>query len=82
MVRCIGCPDLFITFSAADIHWDSFFRFFPEYEQWKNAHGAYKFRLASRILYNNPHIAAYHFHARFTAFMEHFLKPKFGVVDH
>ena len=29
MVRCIGCPNLFIIFNTADLYWDFFFRFFP-----------------------------------------------------
>ena len=35
MVRTLGCPDLFVTFSAADLHWDSFFANLPEYTEWK-----------------------------------------------
>ena len=82
MVRCLGCPDLFVTFSAADLHWDSFFAFLREYSAWKQATGSEKFRIARVALRDNPHIAAYHFYARFNAFMEHFLKPKFDVADY
>ena len=82
MVRYLGCPDLFVTFSAADLHWDSFFALLPEYSAWKEAHGTQKFRIARLALRDNPHIAAYHFYARFNAFMEHFLKPKFDIADY
>jgi len=32
MVRQLGCPHLFITFSAADQHWDSLLRHMPQYQ--------------------------------------------------
>ena len=81
MVRTLGCPDLFVTFSAADLHWDSFFANLPEYTEWKRARGSEKFRIARLALRDNPHIAAYHFHSRFNTFLEYFLKPKFNISD-
>jgi hypothetical protein len=33
MVRMLGCPSLFLTFSAADLHWDSLMRHLPRYEE-------------------------------------------------
>lgn len=32
-------------------------------------------------LRDNPHIAAWHFHTRFTAFRDYVLKPKFNITD-
>ena len=61
MVRNVGCPDLFITFSAADLHWGSFFSHLSEYDSWKEAVGSDKFRIARLALRDNPHIAAHHF---------------------
>ena len=74
--------DLLVTFSAADLHLDSFFALLPEYSAWKQAIGAEKFWIARLALQNNSHISAYHFYARFNAFMEHFLKPKFDIADY
>ena len=82
MVRNVRCPDLFITFSAADLHWDSFFSSLSEYDSWKEGVGSDKFRIARLALRDNPHIAAHHFYARFNAFMEFFFKPKFDVSDY
>ena len=82
MVRNVGCPDLFITFSAADLHWDSFFSHSSEYDSWKEAVGSDKFRIVRLALRDNPHIAAHDFYARFNAFMELFLKPNFADSDY
>ena len=82
MVRYLRCPNLFVTFSAADLHWDSFFALLPEYSAWKEAHGTQKFRIARLALRDNPYIAIYHFYARFNAFIEHFLNPKFNIADY
>ena len=82
MVRNVGCPDLFITFRAADLRWIPFFPHLSEYDSWKEAVGSDKFRIAPLALRDNPHIAAHHFYDRFNAFMEHFLKPRFDVSDY
>jgi hypothetical protein len=37
MVRMLSCLSLFLTFSAADLHWDSLMRHLPRYEEWKAA---------------------------------------------
>jgi hypothetical protein len=37
IVRMLGCLSLFLTFSAADLHWDSLVRYLLRYEEWKAA---------------------------------------------
>jgi Helitron helicase-like domain at N-terminus len=82
-VKNIGCPAVFLTFSAADYHWDSLMVHLlgDKYESWRNGTQAQRIRLAREGLINNPHIAAYHFHRRFEALMDTILKPKFDVND-
>jgi helitron helicase-like protein len=75
-------PDLFLTFSAADYHWDSLQRHMPRYEEWKNGTAAERIKIARENVRDNPHIAAYHFHRRFTVLMEKVVTPKFKVKDH
>ena len=82
MVRNLDCPDLFLTFSAADLHWDSLQRHMSRYEEWKPAAGSAKFRIARENLRDNPHIAAHHFYHRFSTFMKLFVNPKFGMEDY
>jgi hypothetical protein len=33
IVRMLRCPNLFLTFSAADLHWDSLMRHLPRYDE-------------------------------------------------
>ncbi|CAH0028647.1 unnamed protein product [Clonostachys rhizophaga] len=82
MVRGLGCPGTFMTFSAADVHWDSLHRHMPNYEQWLAADHREKMRIATSNLRDNPHIAAYHFHHRFTQFLKFVLKLKLNIIDH
>ena len=35
-VKCLGSPHLFLTLSAADLHWDHLMRNLPRYEEWSN----------------------------------------------
>jgi ATP-dependent DNA helicase PIF1 len=64
MVRMLDCPSLFLTFSAADLHWDSLMRHIPRYEEWKAAPSDQRVRIARENLRDNPHIVAYHFYRR------------------
>lgn len=60
-VRGLGCPGVFLTFSAADLHWDSLQQHFPRYDEWLEADHRTKMTIAGANLRENPHIAAYHF---------------------
>jgi ATP-dependent DNA helicase PIF1 len=54
----------------------------PRYEEWNLATPQRKLAIAAANLRENPHIAAWHFHTRFTLFMKEVIGPKFGVTDH
>ncbi|KAF4993680.1 hypothetical protein FDECE_13356 [Fusarium decemcellulare] len=77
----LGCPAIFLTFSAADLHWESLQRHMPRYDEWKGAENRRKIAIAMVNLKENPHIAAFHFHLRYQTFLEHVLKPKFNVTE-
>jgi hypothetical protein len=77
----LGVPGAFITLSPADLHWDSLYRHMPEYERWCNADENARMALSRRLLRENPHIAAWHFHSRNTAFREVVLRKKFDLTD-
>lgn len=64
MIHYMGRPDLFLTFSAADYHWDSLMKHMPRYEEWKEAPPHQKHRIARDCLRSNPHIGAFHFSRR------------------
>ncbi|EEU34868.1 uncharacterized protein NECHADRAFT_98098 [Fusarium vanettenii 77-13-4] len=54
----LGRPGLFVTASAANYHWESLY---PAPE-------AARMALSRQLLRDNAHIAAYHFHKRYTLF--------------
>ncbi|KAG6173755.1 hypothetical protein E4U51_004432 [Claviceps purpurea] len=56
LVRGLGCPALFMTFSAADLHWESLAKLMPDYEAWAAGTNEQKIRIAAINLKNNPHI--------------------------
>ncbi|KAM4062490.1 PIF1-like helicase [Hirsutella rhossiliensis] len=70
----LGRPGLFVTASAADYHWESLY-------QWKAAPEAARMVLSRQLLRDNAHIAAYHFHKRYTLFRTTVLKQKFNLTD-
>ncbi|KAF4506485.1 hypothetical protein G6O67_006566 [Ophiocordyceps sinensis] len=70
---------MFLTNSAADLHWHRLQRFMPRFDEWLRAEHQSKFAIAGVNLRNNPHIAAYHFHQRYTSFLK---RVKFGVTDY
>lgn len=78
----LGIPGAFITLSPADLHWQSLYRHMPEYDVWKEADDQQRMKMSARLLRENPHIAAWHFHLRNTAFREIILKKKFGLTDY
>ncbi|KAJ3459135.1 hypothetical protein MRS44_015208 [Fusarium solani] len=81
-VHGLGCPGVFLTFSLADLHWDSFARVMPHYDEWLAGDNRREVVIARSNLRENPHIAAYHFFACFNAFLKHVLIPKFGITDY
>jgi hypothetical protein len=84
MVRQLLCPSLFVTFSAADYHWDSLMRLLPNYQHWLELEADPKARSqhARDAVRDNPLIVAYHFVQRLRGFQDEVLKPKFNVVDY
>ena len=84
MVRFLGCPDFFVTFSTADLHWDSLMRLYSPlvYQRWKDGDEQVRLRTAREGLRDNPQIAATHFVKRSNLYLNRFLVPKFGIIDH
>lgn len=82
MCHALKCPAIFLTFSAADLHWESLQRLMPNYDEWKAADDAGKMRISRKNLRENPHIAAHHFYHRFKIFFEEYLVPKLKITAH
>jgi len=81
IVRQLGCSHLFLTFSAADYHWESLMRHMPQHDGWLNATPEERVRIARDSVRDNPAIVAYHFYRRLKIFQEVVLKNKFNIVD-
>ncbi|KAI8710625.1 ATP-dependent DNA helicase [Fusarium sp. LHS14.1] len=77
----LGRPGLFVTASAADYHWESLYRHMPRFQEWKAAPEAARMALSRQLLRDNAHIAAYHFHKRYTLFRTIVLRQKFNLTD-
>ncbi|KAM4062398.1 PIF1-like helicase [Hirsutella rhossiliensis] len=77
----LGRPGLFVTASAADYHWESLYRHMPRFNEWQAAPEAARMALSRQLLRDNAHIAAYHFHKRYTLFRTIVLKQKFNLTD-
>lgn len=77
----LGRPGLFVTASAADYHWESLYRHMPRFQEWKAAPEAARMALSRQLLRDNAHIAAYHFHKRYSLFRTIVLKQKFNLTD-
>ena len=73
--------DLFVTLSAADIHWDDLMRHLPNYNEWCEGTAAERIRISRENLRNNPHIVAQWIHIRYTTFKNEVLYKKFNIVD-
>jgi hypothetical protein len=78
-VKNLGSPHLFVTLSPADLHWDDLMQRMPQYGDWRDGTVAERLRIARNNLRDNPHIAAYWFHARFQAFKKEVLFKKFNI---
>lgn len=79
--HCLGVPSTFITLSPADLHWQSLYRHMPEYEDWKAVDEQARMAKSRRLLRENPHIAAWHFHSRNKLFRKIVLAKKFNLAD-
>ncbi|KAM4066763.1 ATP-dependent DNA helicase PIF1 [Hirsutella rhossiliensis] len=77
----LGKPGLFATASAADHHWESLYRHMPRFDEWQTAPEVARMALSRQLLRDNAHIAAYHFHKRYTLFRTIVLKQKFNLTD-
>ncbi len=80
--HCLGVPGCFVTLSPADLHWHSLYRHMPEFERWQAAEEPARMALSGRLLRENPHIAAWHFHSRSKALREVVLTQKFNLSDY
>jgi hypothetical protein len=77
----LGRSGLFITVSAADYHWESLYRHTPRFDEWQASPEEVRMALSRRLLQDNAHIAAYHFHKRYTLFKSIVMKQKFNLID-
>lgn len=81
MVHTIGCPNLFFTFSAADMQWPDLHRHMPSFGAIQGQSGPETYRARNKDLSNNPHIAAAYLKRRFEVFFEEVIKKKFNVTE-
>ncbi|KAM4056434.1 PIF1-like helicase [Hirsutella rhossiliensis] len=81
VIRGTRPPGLFATVSAADYHWESLYRHMPRFDEWQAAPEAARIALSRQLLRDNAHIAAYHFHKRYTLLRAIVLKRKFNLTD-
>ncbi|KAF6834321.1 mitochondrial dna helicase [Colletotrichum plurivorum] len=81
-VYTLGCPAVFLTFSAADYHWFHLMKHMPRFEQWKNSTPIQQIQIAWENLRDNPHIAAHLFVRRSQLFRQEVLAKKYCIVDY
>jgi len=72
---------LFFTLSAADLQWYDLHAHMPQFNEYKAADETQRYRIASRNLNENPHIAAYWLHRRFDLFKKYVLMDLFDCDD-
>lgn len=77
MIEQLGPATLFVTFSAADLHWPEFNRLFDDGTPLQNEH--LENRRRQKLLNENPHLAAMFFELRWKYFVEHVLKKVFPI---
>ncbi|KAE8739488.1 hypothetical protein FOCC_FOCC015019 [Frankliniella occidentalis] len=78
MVDQLGIPTLFLTLSAADLHWEDLFRLLAPGEDVNAMTDARR----AKLLSENPLIADTFFTVRATHFIKHTYKLKYDLVDH
>lgn len=81
-VKQLGCPDLFLTLSAADMQWPDLHRHMPQYELFLSGTSEEKKRLIRDNVQGNPHIIAHYFFLRRKLYYDAILKPLLGVDDY
>ncbi|KAF6820018.1 hypothetical protein CSOJ01_01086 [Colletotrichum sojae] len=81
-VYTLGCPAVFLTFSAAEYHWFHLMKHMPRFEQWKNSTPIQQMQIARENLRDNPHIAAHLFVRRSQLFRQEVLAKKYCIVDY
>jgi len=81
MVRNLGCPNLFFTFSAADNQWADLHRHMPDHGEDFITSPRRHIR-AIKNLVDNPHIAAQYLKLRFDLFFKHVLTKIFPVTHY
>jgi ATP-dependent DNA helicase PIF1 len=92
MIYNIGCPHLFVTFSAADLHWPDLHQHMPRIydtqgdpvmlEASEALEDQIRAKYASNNVSNNPAITADYLTRRFTAFFKLVLSEVFNISDH
>lgn len=80
MIRQLGTPHAFITFSAADMQWPDLHTHMPEQAR-PDMTKPQRQRINSKNVNENPAIASYWFYRRFELFFAKVLKRLFGIED-
>ncbi|KAI8395766.1 hypothetical protein FOFC_21296 [Fusarium oxysporum] len=62
----------------ADLHWRSLYQHLPQFQDWQELPEQQRMGMSSKLLRDNPHIAAWHFYRRFGLFRDIVLKQKFN----
>ncbi|KAF6515257.1 hypothetical protein HZS61_005163 [Fusarium oxysporum f. sp. conglutinans] len=58
----LDSPGAFITFTPADLHWRSLYQHLPQFQDWQELPEQQRMGMSSKLLRDNPHIAAWHFY--------------------
>ena len=83
MIKDLKCPHVFVTASAADMHWiDLHGHGLMPRTAPPNSTEQERIRLFSTNLNENPAIAAYWFQKRWELFFKHVLQKKFKIKDY
>lgn len=81
MIETIGTPTLFITLSAADLHWNKLHLLLdPDHTIQESSSRTVQQK--SQMISDNPIVACYFFKHRLEAFLKQVFFPKFDVIDH
>ena len=81
MIQQIGTPTLFLTFSAADLHWKKLHNLLDPTQRIRgNPRRVAQQR--AQMISDNPMISCYFFTKRLESFLKQVLFPKFDVIDH
>ncbi|EED11568.1 hypothetical protein TSTA_008640 [Talaromyces stipitatus ATCC 10500] len=81
MVKKFGPSHIFLTVSAADLHWADLMQHLPKFERWKEAMSQDRIQIARDNLRDNPHIVAQWFWIRYNTFRKEVLDKRFNVIE-